>query len=357
MLYLNIDTEKRISKIGLGTWQFGAEEWGYGEDYAARTAVAIVRRAVELGITLFDTAEIYAAGRSERILGRALGADLESAFVAGKLFPATPGGPLVKLRAKASADRLGASRLDLYQVHYPNPFGGDRRIMNGMRSLQGSGLINEVGVSNYSVPRWCAAERLLGSRILSNQVPYSLVDRAPEIDLLPFALENGRIIIAFSPLAHGLLSGRYHGHNPPTDKVRAASGHFQPESFARTEKLMEVLREVAAAHAATPAQAALAWVIRHPAVAAIPGASSIEQLESNAAAAEIELKADEDQALRAALPWYDEPFPRRSEVSRKLSAARHCARCGKYVGGTLWQDFRHRTGQRRSLTGTAASNR
>jgi aryl-alcohol dehydrogenase-like predicted oxidoreductase len=344
MRYLDIDTKKRISKIGLGTWQFGAKEWGYGEDYSQRVAGAIVRRAVELGVTLFDTAETYAAGRSERILGRALGAERESIFLAGKIFPVAPGGPLVRLRAKASAGRLGTSQLDLYQVHYPNPFGGDRAIMNGMRSLQRSGLINEVGVSNYSVPRWCAAERALGGRILSNQVRYSLVDREPENDLLPFALERGRVIIAFSPLAHGLLSGRYHKRNPPTDKVRATSVRFQPETFAQTEKLMEILREVAAAHAATPAQIALAWAIRHPAVAAIPGASSVEQLESNVAAAEIDLAADEDQALRAALPWSGEPGPQRPGLRRKLSMARHCAGGGKNLAKTLWGDFRYGTG-------------
>jgi aryl-alcohol dehydrogenase-like predicted oxidoreductase len=344
MRYLDIDTQKRISKIGLGTWQFGAEEWGYGQDYSERVAVAIVRRAVKLGVTLFDTAEIYAAGRSERILGRALGAERDSAFLAGKIFPVTPGGPLVRLRAKASVGRLGASRLDLYQVHFPNPLGDDRAIMNGMRALQRSELISEVGVSNYSVPRWCAAERALGSRILSNQVSYSLVDRGPENDLLPFALERGRIIIAFSPLAHGLLSGRYHKRNLPTDRVRATSGHFQPENFARTEKLMQVLREVAAAHAATPAQIALAWAIRHPAVTAIPGASSVKQLESNVAAAEIDLAADEDQALRAALPWSAEPGEERSGLRRKLSNTRHCARGGKYLAKTLWRDFRRGTG-------------
>ena len=343
MRYLDIDTRKRISKIGLGTWQFGAEEWGYGKDYSERVAPAIVRRALELGITLFDTAEIYAAGRSERILGRALGAERESIFLGSKIFPVLPGGPLLNLRAKASAGRLGASRLDLYQVHFPNPLGDDRAIMNGMRSLQHSGLIDEVGVSNYSVQRWRAAERALGSRILSNQVSYSLVDRGPENDLLPFALQRGRIIIAFSPLAHGLLSGRYHKRNPPTDKVRASSAHFQPETFAQTEKLMEVLREVAAAHTATPAQIALAWAIRHPAVVAIPGASSIEQLESNAAAAEIDLATDEDQALRAALPWSSEPTPQRPGLRRKLSMARHCARGGKHLAKTLWRDFRYGT--------------
>jgi aryl-alcohol dehydrogenase-like predicted oxidoreductase len=349
MRYLDIGTKKRISKIGLGTWQFGAEEWGYGDDYSRRTADAIVRRAVELGVTLFDTAEIYAAGRSERILGRALGAERESVFLAGKIFPVTPGGPLVRLRAKGSARRLGASRLDLYQVHYPNPLGDDRAIMNGMRSLRHSGLIGEVGVSNYSVPRWRAAERALGGRILSNQVPYSLVDRRPEDDLLPFAEECGRIIIAFSPLAHGLLSGRYHKRNPPTDRVRATSVHFRPETFARTEKLMEVLREVAAAHAATPAQIALAWVIRHPAVTAIPGASSVEQLESNAAAAEIDLAPDEDQALRAVSSRFGEFGPQRSRLRETLSQARHCARGGKYVAKTAWGDFRYASFRSRRL--------
>src|SRR5215472_4722212 len=196
MRYRDIGTTRKISKIGLGTWQFGSREWGYGERYADQVAHAIVRRALELGVTLFDTAEIYAAGRSERILGRALGADRESVFLAGKIFPVIPGGPLVRPRAKASTGRLGASRLDLYQVHYPNPLGGDRAIMKSMRSLQHSGLISEVGVSNYSVGRWRATERWLGGRILSNQVPYSLVDRAPESDLLPFALECGRMIIA-----------------------------------------------------------------------------------------------------------------------------------------------------------------
>jgi aryl-alcohol dehydrogenase-like predicted oxidoreductase len=342
MRYLDIATKKRISKIGLGTWQFWAAEWGYGDEYSERVAPEIVRRAVKLGVTLFDTAEIYAAGRSERTLGRALGTDRESVFLAAKIFPVIPGGPLPRLRAKASASRLGASRLDLYQVHFPNPFGGDHSLMNGMRSLQRRGIIDEVGVSNYTLPRWRAAERALGGRILSNQVSYSLMERGPENDLLPFALEHDRMIIAFSPLAHGLLSGRYHKRDAPTNKARAESAHFQPEAFERTEGLLAVLHEVAAAHAATPAQIALAWAIRHPAVVAIPGASSVEQLESNVAAAEIDLAADEDQALREASSWSSEPVPRPSRLRAKIFAVRHCARSGKYLARTFWQDARCR---------------
>jgi aryl-alcohol dehydrogenase-like predicted oxidoreductase len=300
MRYLDIGTAKRISKIGLGTWQFGSREWGYGEDYAGREAAAIVRRALELGVTLFDTAEIYGFGRSERLLGAALGDGRQSAFIATKIFPLLPLAPVVEQRAVASADRLGVGRLDLYQVHQPNPVVRDTTIMRGMRALQRVGLVGEVGVSNYPLPRWRAAEQALGGRVLSNQVRYSLVDRAAERDLLPFAASHRRMVIAYSPLAQGLLSGRYHRGSRPGGGVRAGNPLFLPDNLDRAAGLIAALREVADAHSATPAQIALAWVIRHPAVTAIPGASSVGQLEHNAAAAEIDLADDEHRALRAA---------------------------------------------------------
>jgi aryl-alcohol dehydrogenase-like predicted oxidoreductase len=300
MRYLDLGTAKKISKIGLGTWQFGSREWGYGEQYAVQEAQAIVSRALELGVTLFDTAEIYGFGRSERILGRALGERLESVFLATKILPVLPVAPVVEQRAVASANRLDARRLDLYQVHQPNPVVRDGTIMRGMRALQRVGLVGEVGVSNYSLARWRAAEDALGSRVLSNQVRYNLVDRAPERELLPHAESAGRLVIAYSPLAQGLLSGRYQGDSPPANRVRATNPLFLPENLRRAGDLIAVLREVADAHSATPAQIALAWVIHHPAVVAIPGASSAQQMESNAAAADITLTEDQYQALQAA---------------------------------------------------------
>ncbi|HEY4464497.1 MAG TPA: aldo/keto reductase [Streptosporangiaceae bacterium] len=297
MRYLGTDTAKKISKIGLGTWQFGSREWGYGPGYADAVAQSIVRRALELGVTLFDTAEIYGFGRSERILGRALGENLPSVFLATKLLPVLPVAPVVEQRAVASADRLGARTLDLYQVHRPNPLVRDGTIMRGMGALRRVGLVGEVGVSNYSLGRWRAAEDALGHRVLSNQVPYSLVARSPERDLLPFAQASGHVVLAYSPLAQGLLSGRYDRDHRPANRVRASNPLFLPENLERAGKVIATLREVATAHAATPAQIALAWVIRHPAVAAIPGASSVEQLEHNVAAAEIDLTDDEYQAL------------------------------------------------------------
>jgi aryl-alcohol dehydrogenase-like predicted oxidoreductase len=300
MRYLSIGAETRISRIGLGAWQFGSREWGYGESYAAQDARAIVRRALELGVTLFDTAELYGFGRSERILGEALGEERDSAFIATKIFPVLPVAPVVEQRAVASANRLGVRRLDLYQVHQPNPVVRDGTIMRGMRALQRVGLVGEVGVSNYSLDRWRAAERALGGRVLSNQVSYSLAVRAPERDLLPFAESTDHVVIAYSPLAQGLLSGRYHRASRPANRVRAASPLFLPENLERAGELIAALRAVADAHGATPAQIALAWVIRRPAVVAIPGASSVEQLESNVAAADIELTDDQYQALNEA---------------------------------------------------------
>jgi aryl-alcohol dehydrogenase-like predicted oxidoreductase len=300
MRYLAVKTEQQISKIGLGTWQFGSRDWGYGEPYASQVADSIVRRALELGVTLFDTAEIYGFGRSERILGRALGDHRDSAFLATKILPVLPVSPVVEQRAVASANRLGVSRLDLYQVHQPNPLFRDATIMRGMRALQRVGLVGEVGVSNYSLERWRAAEAALGRRVLSNQVRYSLVDRSPERDLIPFAESNDHVVIAYSPLGQGLLSGRYHRDSRPANRVRVANPLFLPDNLERATDLIAALREVASAHSATPAQIALAWAIHRPAVVAIPGASSVEQMESNAAAAEIELTDDEYRALQAA---------------------------------------------------------
>jgi len=278
----------------------GGPEWGYGEAYDTQAARQIVSQAIDLGVTLFDTAEIYGFGRSERILGEALGDRRASVFLATKLFPLVPVAPVVEQRAVASADRLGVRLLDLYQVHWPNPVVREGTIMRGMRALQRVGLVGEVGVSNYTLARWQAAEDALGHRVLSNQVRYSLADRSPEDELLPCAAARGRVIIAYSPLAQGLLSGRYDRDSRPANRIRAGNPLFLPENLDRATELIGVLREVADAHAATPAQIALAWVIRHPAVAAIPGASSVEQLERNAAAADIDLTDDEYEALGAA---------------------------------------------------------
>jgi aryl-alcohol dehydrogenase-like predicted oxidoreductase len=294
--YLDIDGIGRVSRIGLGTWQFGSYEWGYGEAYASGQAGEIVRRARELGVTLFDTAEIYGFGRSERILGEALGDERAEVALASKIFPVAPFPAVVRQRWSGSARRLGVDRIPLYQVHQPNPVVRDTVTMPAMRQLLDEGRIGAVGVSNYSLARWRAADDALGRPVVSNQVQFSLAHAGPLDDVVPFAEREDRLVIAYSPLAQGLLGGRYGVDNRPGG-IRAANPLFGTENLRRAEPLLGVLREVADAHDARPAQIALAWLLGLPRVVVIPGASSVEQVEFNAAAADIELPADEQAAL------------------------------------------------------------
>ncbi|MFI5255160.1 MAG: aldo/keto reductase [Candidatus Limnocylindrales bacterium] len=299
MRYVEVDG-LRLSVIGLGTWQFGSREWGYGASYAAEIAPAIVRRAIELGVTLIDTAEIYGFGRSERIVGRAIAADREAVVLATKLVPALPLPAVVDWQVRGSLRRLDVQAIDLYQVHFPNPFASPRATMAPLRPLLARGVVRHVGVSNHSLGRWRASERSLGRPILTNQVRFSLTAPMPRWELVPFAREQGRLVIAYSPLGQGLLSGRHAlGDTAPAD-VRRRSRLFQPRTMALAAPLLETLRSVAAAHAATPAQVALAWLIAQGPVVAIPGARTVAQLEENVAAADLELDPAELEQLTAA---------------------------------------------------------
>ena len=298
MRYVDVAGVK-LSVIGLGTWQFGSREWGYGPAYDADVASAIVERALDLGINLFDTAELYGFGASERILGRALGRRRDEAFVASKILPLVPVPAVVKRRARRSAARLGVDRIDLYQVHWPNPVFPLAPMMHELGRLQRSGVIDHVGVSNYSAEGWQNAEAQLGGPVLSNQVEYSLAHRDPEREVLPWARAHDRVVIAYSPLAQGFLSGRYHAGNRPRG-VRATNPLFLPDNIVKAADLLAALQEIAAAHDATSAQVALAWLIRRPSVVVIPGASSVAQLEANAAAADLDLTDEEDRRLTEA---------------------------------------------------------
>jgi len=304
----------RVSVVGLGTWQFGSPEWGYGEEYDSKEASTILNRALDLGINLIDTAEIYGFGKSERIISRALGSRRDEAFLASKILPVLPVGPVVERRLAGSLRRLGTNRLDLYQLHQPNPLVPLSATMPTLAKLADEGKIHHAGVSNYSLARWQAAEDAYGRPVLSNQVRYNLIDRRPEQEVLPWAQSQGRIVIAYSPVAQGLLSGRYDAVNRPRGTMRNGSAAFSAEHLERVTPVIEVLREVAAAHDATPAQISLAWLIHHRGVVVIPGASSVAQVEANAAAAEIDLAEDEERALTQAADTY-RPLDKKAAVT------------------------------------------
>jgi aryl-alcohol dehydrogenase-like predicted oxidoreductase len=286
----------RVSAIGLGTWQFGTGDWGYGLDYARTVAPAILRRALELGVTLIDTAEAYGGGASELIVGAALHDAPRDPFVATKFTPLLPIRSVMVDHAERSRRRLRVAAIDLYQLHWPNPFVPVGEQAAGLRRVLDLGIARHVGVSNHSLGRWQAMERSLGSPVLSNQVEFSLARSGPLRDHVPYAIDHDRIVIAFSPLGQGLLAGDHRPRMNTARWIRRVLGSAQAQHMGRVR---EVVREVALARGATMAQVALAWLLGHPNVVAIPGARTVEQLESNVAAADLALAPDELARLSA----------------------------------------------------------
>ena len=294
MKYVSMGSQK-VSAIGLGTWQFGESGWGWESELEYEEAQRIVQRALELGVNFFDTAEAYGGGRSEEILGEALQGRRQEVVVATKVSP--PLGPgRVKRAAEQSLRRLGVNSLDLYQLHAPDyrvPIG---QTMAALRELMDGGQVHQVGVSNFSLNEWRRAEAALGRPVVSNQVQYHLLERRIGESLLPYARQQGHVIIAWNPLAQGLLGGQYGLGNVPRD-LRASFGIFNGNNLRRAAAVVEVLGDVGRSHGATPAQVALAWLARDPEVMVIPGARSVEQLEANVAAADLELSPEEIQLI------------------------------------------------------------
>jgi aryl-alcohol dehydrogenase-like predicted oxidoreductase len=270
----------RVSVIGLGTWQFGSTEWGYGRAYAGGVAGDIARRALDLGINLIDTAEIYGLGRSEKIVGEAIRGRRDSVFLATKLFPV--GLPFMTgWRARSSARRLGVDHIDLYQQHWPSGFFPPGATMPRFRRLVDDGLVRHAGVSNHSLAQWQESDRALGGPVLSNQVRFSLVHREPDRELVPWAQRAGRIVIAYSPLGQGLLSGKYQSQGPRN--FRRFSADFSAAARGSREPLVAALREIAGRHEATAAQVALAWLVVKPNVVAsdlVLGDDDVTRLDS-----------------------------------------------------------------------------
>ena len=205
----------------------------------------------------------------------------------------------VKRAAAQGLRRLGMKNVDLYQLHAPDSRFAIAQTMEAMRERMDAGLVGQVGVSNFNLDQWQWAEPTLGSPVISNQVEYHLLERQQGENLLPYARQQGRVIIAWSPLAQGLLGGKYGPDNIPRD-LRSTFGIFNPWNLRRAPAVTDVLREVGRRYGATPAQVALAWLLRDPEVIVIPGARSMAQLEANAAAADLELSPEDSQRVEQA---------------------------------------------------------
>lgn len=302
MKYTNLGTsDLKVSAIGLGGWQFDFKGWGHSRDFHRDDAIAIIQRALDLGVNFIDTAEIYGRGKSEEIIGEAIQERRDEVVIATKFLPLTLRPSKIRKAVKNSLKRLQIDTIDLYQIHYPVPFVSKKRLLHYMEEMVKEGIIRYIGVSNFSQKLLEKAQTSLKSEeIVSNQVKYNMLQRGIEENLLPYARKERISIIAYSPLAQGVLTGKYREQGPKGG-IRRSNRLFAPVNLRRVWPVLDELERVASAHKGTSAQVAIAWAIQDPTVIAIPGAKSIEQLTSNVEAVELVLSQNELQQLDTTL--------------------------------------------------------
>lgn len=289
-------TTVMISPLGIGTWAWGDKFfWDYGHGYDERDLEQAFRISIASGVNFFDTAEVYGMGRSERILGRLVGGD-PSLVVATKFFPypwRLRGKDLLRA-LQSSLARLNMPQVHLYQLHWPFPPVSIQTWAEGLAWAVESGKTRAVGVSNYNREQMMRAYEVLQKHqipLASNQVLFNLLDRRIEFNgLLSACLELGITVSAYSPLAQGLLSGKYSAQNPPPGVRRR---RYPPAYLQRIQPLIELLRQLGEEHGGkTPAQVALNWVMAKGAVP-IPGAKNARQAQENIGSLGWSLSLDE----------------------------------------------------------------
>ncbi len=281
----------QVSEISLGSWLT------YGVGVERERAIACVRHALDLGITLIDTANVYGRGAAEDLLGEALkGVPRDSYVLATKLWGDMGGGDKGLSRAQvfkqvdASLKRLRVDHVDLYQCHRFDPDTPLEETLEALSEVVRQGKVRYLGFSEWSPQNIRDALAVPGvERFVSSQPQYSLLWRRPEAEVIPLCAENGVSQIVWSPLAQGVLSGKYDPDRPPPQDTRAGSeamGGFIKRLIARPVlEAVQALKPIAAEAGMTLAQFSLAWVLREPNVAsAIVGASRPEQLDDNAGA-------------------------------------------------------------------------
>jgi aryl-alcohol dehydrogenase-like predicted oxidoreductase len=282
-----------------GLARFHPAKLAYGGAHGYEEENRAVEASLEAGINLFDTAAFYSGGASELRLGElARGKDvlIASKFPSGLRFQADdfPG------ELDASLSRLGRANLDLYQHHFPGRV-SIPVLMNHMADALEAGKVMAVGVSNYSAEQMRQAHAALADRgvpLAANQVEYSLLHRQPETNgVLDACRELGVALIAYTPLAGGMLTGKYSAENRPTGFYRRVLPRYRRKTLDAIQPVVGLLREIGDRYSKTPSQVALRWLIENPIVLPIPGAKNGKQATNNAAALGFSLAAEEVAAL------------------------------------------------------------
>ena len=299
------NSDLRLTAIGFGAWAIGGGNWEFAwgpqDDHES---IAAIHRALDLGINWIDTAAIYGLGHSEEIVGKALKSSSHKPLVFTKcsmrwhedrtIYRSLKPGSLAE-ELENSLRRLGVDTIDLYQIHWPDP---PDQIEEGWETLarfKEQGKVRYIGVSNFNVAQMQRAQQI--APITSLQPPYSMLRRAIEAEILPFAQANHIGVINYSPMLSGLLTGSMTAERAsslPADDWRRRNIEFREPRLSRNMRLVELLREIGNAHSVSPGVVAIAWTLHHPAITgAIVGGRSAQQVEGVAPALEFRLSDDE----------------------------------------------------------------
>lgn len=316
MIYRTLgNSDLKLSAITFGAWAVGGWMWG-GTDH--KQSVEAIQAAYDHGVTSIDTAPVYGQGLSEKIVGDAISEiPREKLQILTKFglrwdtdkghfrFPSkdNDGNDLaiheyaakesVIKECEESLERLGTDYIDLYQIHWPDPTTPISETMEALIQLKEQGKIREAAVCNYNVEQLKEANETIN--IVSNQVPYSMLRRDIEDDVVPYCIENNKGILAYSPLQRGLLTGKMNpGQDYEEGDARAESPYYSDENIKRTNAFLEKVKPIADEHDATLAQLTIQWTIQQPGITiALVGARNKEQATQNAKAADIKLSDEE----------------------------------------------------------------
>jgi aryl-alcohol dehydrogenase-like predicted oxidoreductase len=306
-------TGMEITPIGFGSWAIGgsgwAAAWGPQDD---DEAVGAIRRAVELGMNWIDTAAVYGLGHSEELVARALKGLSERPYVFTKCSLVWDEKrdvhnnlkkDSVKRECEESLRRLQTDVIDLYQIHWPRPNEDIEEGWSALAELKDEGKVRHIGVSNFDASQMERAQGIAPVETL--QPPYNMLNRDIEEEILPYCREHDIGVIVYSPMRSGLLTGkmsRERVENLPSDDWRRKNSDFREPRLSRNLELVGLLEEIGSEHGRSPAEVAIAWTLRHPAVtAAIVGGRRPDQVDGIIGAAEFSLSEDELERIESFL--------------------------------------------------------
>lgn len=311
------DTGLVVSRLAFGSMTFGTVSGGpFASTYKVEQAAAndLVARAIDRGVNFFNSADVYAGGDSERILGKAIGKKRSEVVIATKVGNRMGPGVVeaglsrrhILAAAEGSLERLGTDYIDVYLVHKVDTLTPIEETIETLEDLVRHGKVRYVGFSNWSA--WMAAkavgiQRARGwTTFRAAEMYYSLIGRDLEHDVVPFCADAGIGVMVWSPLAGGFLSGKYTRENPKGGAGDRLGGfEFLPYDRERGYQLIDVLKAIGTRHGVSPARVALAWLLTRPAVASVlVGASTASQLDDNLGAADVKLTAEDLEQLDAA---------------------------------------------------------